>query len=292
MKTTRLFPKLLTLVALTVVLSSCASNKVDPATIDTDGDGLTDVNETNIHNTDPLNPDTDGDGLTDGQEVNEFNTDPLSADTDEDGLSDGEEVNSYNTDPLAADSDGDGLSDGAEVNDHNTDPLNADSDGDGLTDGQEVTQYNTNPLSPDTDGDEYGDADEIANGTDPNDASDPGRVRDMSTVTFGFDRSDISDVAAQALANNVEKLLAAPAVDVQVDAYTDHVGGDQYNLRLSLRRANAVVDFYRSNGVSEDRIESRGLGKAPVPCMESEKDADTPGCEKNRRAESSPVHPF
>jgi outer membrane protein OmpA-like peptidoglycan-associated protein len=81
-------------------------------------------------------------------------------------------------------------------------------------------------------------------------------------------------------------------VDVQIDAYTDHVGGDQYNLRLSLRRANAVVDFYRNNGVSEDRIESRGLGKAPVPCMESEMDADTPGCEKNRRAESAPIHPF
>jgi outer membrane protein OmpA-like peptidoglycan-associated protein len=114
----------------------------------------------------------------------------------------------------------------------------------------------------------------------------------MATITFGFDRSDITDNAAQALANNVEKLLAAPEVDVQIDAYSDHVGGDQYNLRLSLRRANAVVEFYINNGVSEDRIESRGLGKAPVPCMESEMDEDTPGCEKNRRAESTPIQPF
>ena len=60
------------------------------------------------------------------------------------------------------------------------------------------------------------------------------------------------------------------------------------NLRLSLRRAASVVDFYTSNGVSEDRIESRGLGKAPIECVSIEKE-DNDGCEKNRRAESIPL---
>ena len=82
--------------------------------------------------------------------------------------------------------------------------------------------------------------------------------------------------------------MDAPAFRVRVDAYTDHVGGDQYNLRLSLRRAAAVVKFYTDNGISEDRIESRGLGKAPVECSSSEKEANG-GCEKNRRAESHPI---
>jgi outer membrane protein OmpA-like peptidoglycan-associated protein len=58
---------------------------------------------------------------------------------------------------------------------------------------------------------------------------------------------------------------------------------------LSLRRANAVVDYYVENGISEDRIESRGLGKAPVECTEAEMDSNTPGCERNRRAESHPI---
>ena len=82
-------------------------------------------------------------------------------------------------------------------------------------------------------------------------------------------------------------LLDIPAFRVRVDAYTDHVGGDQYNLRLSLRRANSVVSFYTDNGISEDRIESRGLGKAPVPCSEAEQDSDTPGCEKKQTCGNS-----
>ena len=88
---------------------------------DTDGDGLTDVEEAAL-GTDPEQSDTDGDGLADGAEVNSHGTNPVVADTDEDGLTDGEEVNSHGTDPLRADTDGDGSSDGEEVAD-GTDPL-------------------------------------------------------------------------------------------------------------------------------------------------------------------------
>ena len=116
-------------------------------------------------------------------------------------------------------------------------------------------------------------------------------VEDLNTINFGFDLYTITDRAARLLAENVTVLRENPSTRVRVDAYTDHVGGDQYNLRLSLRRAASVVDFYTQNGIAEDRIDSRGLGKAPIPCSEMEKDADTPGCEKNRRAESHPLNP-
>lgn len=261
---------------------------------DSDGDGLSDYDEMFVHDTDPLTADTDGDGLTDGEEVNEYGTDPLNSDTDGDGLSDGDEVNSYNTDPLDSDSDGDGLSDGDEVNVHNTDPLDPDTDGDGLSDGEEVNQYNSDPLDPDTDGDGFTDGQEVEMGTDLLDSNDPPFIREgeLQTINFGFDRSNITDEAASRLASNVERLVDVSAFRIRVDAYTDHVGGDQYNLRLSLRRANSVVEFYTDNGISEDRIDSRGLGKAPVPCVEAEMDANTPGCRKNRRAETHPLNPY
>src|SRR6056297_118295 len=115
---------------------------------------------------------------------------------------------------------------------------------------------------------------------------EPDYVEELSTINFGFDLDNINDRAARILAQNVELLRENSDTRVRVDAYTDHVGGDQYNLRLSLRRAASVVDFYRQNGIAESRIESRGLGKAPIPCSEAEMDRDTPGCEKNRRAES------
>lgn len=126
---------------------------------------------------------------------------------------------------------------------------------------------------------------------EPEEEEEVETVDELNTINFGFDLYSITDRAARQLADNVTVLREHPSTRVRVDAYTDHVGGDQYNLRLSLRRAAAVVDFYRQNGIAEDRIESRGLGKAPVPCSQMEMDTDTPGCEKNRRAESHPINP-
>lgn len=91
--------------------------------IDSDGDGLSDWEEINVHGTDPFNPDTDGDGLSDGDEVKVFRTDPLNPDTDYDGLSDGAEVLVYKTNPLNPDTDGGGVSDGHEVLEDGTNPL-------------------------------------------------------------------------------------------------------------------------------------------------------------------------
>ncbi len=64
---------------------------------DTDGDGLTDIEETGIYNTDPNNPDTDGDGISDGDEVAD-GTDPNVpeiGDSDGDGMPDDVDVEPY-----------------------------------------------------------------------------------------------------------------------------------------------------------------------------------------------------
>ena len=278
---------------LTVIQTGCRSTEElaeEPTEVDTDGDGVPDHVELEI-GTDPENPDTDGDGLTDGQELYEYNTDPLVADTDGDGLSDGDEVLVYNTDPLNPDTDGDGLSDGDEVLRYRTDPLSADSDEDGLSDYDELYVYNTDPNNPDTDGDGFTDGQEIEMGTDPLDPNDPPFIEDLHAINFDFDRSNIDDRAARQLSENVERLQNAPNYEVRVDAYTDQIGGDQYNLRLSQRRANAVVTFYRENGISEDRIDARGLGKVSVSACH-EQGQNGPGCREDRRAETVPIHPF
>ncbi len=66
---------------------------------DSDGDGLTDIDETNIHLTNPALADTDLDGLSDGDEVNLHGTDPTNPDSDGDGVNDGDEI-AFGTDPL------------------------------------------------------------------------------------------------------------------------------------------------------------------------------------------------
>lgn len=157
----------------------------DPHLEDTDGDGLTDLEEFSfLAGLDPRSPDSDEDGLTDCQEAR-HTVRVLCEDPDFGGPFDG----GYDTNPANADSDvgvgrywqahgyedptnsihqltwGDGLSDGHESKPYDitlangnvrtitTDPLNPDSDGDGLDDGEEVLDYDGDPTVMDTDGD-------------------------------------------------------------------------------------------------------------------------------------------
>jgi hypothetical protein len=101
--------------------------------LDSDNDGITDSNETDVYGTDPNNPDTDYDGLSDFIELFITGTNATDADTDDDLLNDGQEVNVNNTDPFDNDTDGDGLIDGLEVLHYFTNPLVADPDADADT---------------------------------------------------------------------------------------------------------------------------------------------------------------
>lgn len=183
-----------------------AAEGTNVAQADTDGDGLDDGPELNVHGTSPTEADTDGDGVADAVELKQ-STSPLEADTDGDGLNDATELGGT-TDPNVADTDGDGLDDGTEaklgtsptaadsdgdgVDDGHEqklglDPTVADTDGDGLDDGTEV-QGETNPLSADTDGDGLGDQSERARGTNPTALdSDGDGLQDGKEVTGGTD---------------------------------------------------------------------------------------------------------
>ncbi|MCB8983948.1 MAG: protein kinase [Ardenticatenaceae bacterium] len=103
-----------TAVALTPTIDLTAVTITPAPGQDTDGDGLSDVQEIAI-GTNPNNPDTDLDGLSDGEEVLRYGTNPLDRDTDKDILIDGDEVFTYGTDPLRRDTSGDGISDGEAV---------------------------------------------------------------------------------------------------------------------------------------------------------------------------------
>ncbi len=112
------------------------------------------------------------------------------------------------------------------------------------------------------------------------------RITELNTVNFEFDMSNLDDEAQGLLDENVGAVEDCPNVNIRIDAYTDHVGSDQYNLRLSERRARSVEDYYTTSGIVASRLATRGLGKAPQPCM---KEDPGPGCRRNRRAESIPL---
>lgn len=157
-----------------------AAEEVDNT--DSDGDGLTDLEEAREYKTDSQLADTDTDGLADGLEVNQYWTLPLVADTDGDTFIDGVEVR-LGTDPTEStsyptektvgfsDLDGDGIAN-TEERTLGSDPQRTDSDFDGLSDFQEIRQYLSSPILVDSDGDNAWDGEEVAAGTDPTDAED------------------------------------------------------------------------------------------------------------------------
>ena len=144
---------------------------------DSDGDGLTDLEEARIYRTDPQLADTDTDGLADGLEVDEYWTLPLVVDTDGDKFLDGIEVR-LGTDPTDSgsfpvestpgfnDLDGDGLSN-EEERALGSDPQRVDSDFDGLDDFAETHKYFTSPILVDSDGDGVWDGEEVLANTLP-----------------------------------------------------------------------------------------------------------------------------
>lgn len=67
---------------------------IDP-TLDTDGDGLPDVDEIDIYGTNPNTYDTDGDTVSDYLEAKDGNSDPFDPDTDGDGFDDSEQFDGY-----------------------------------------------------------------------------------------------------------------------------------------------------------------------------------------------------
>lgn len=88
------------------------------------------------------------------------------------------------------------------------------------------------------------------------------------------DSTEILDHIAQALANHTELSV------VHVIGHTDSTGNDDHNMKLSERRANAVVAALRDRGVSQT-IDARGAGETEPACTD-----DTDDChEKNRRVE-------
>ncbi len=256
----------------------------DPLNTDSDGDGLSDYEEVITHKSNPNKTDTDGDGLNDGDEVNKYNTDPTNADTDGDGLNDGDEVHKYETDPTKADTDGDGLNDGAEVNKYKTDPNNTDTDGDGLTDGKEVSKIKSDPLVVDTDKGSVGDGVEVDRGTNPLDPADD--VRKMVDVTFepilfDFDKSVVKSSEADKLKKVVQFMRKNADVDLIISGYTDAVGPNSYNKKLSDKRSAAVKKWLTDKGIDADRLKTKAFGQDNPVADNSTK----LGRKQNRRAE-------
>jgi outer membrane protein OmpA-like peptidoglycan-associated protein len=89
-----------------------------------------------------------------------------------------------------------------------------------------------------------------------------GLIVNMSDVLFDTGKYTLKPTTQISLAKVAGILEAYPGLKVQVEGYTDIVGSDELNQKLSENRASAVKDFLISQGVSQSNITSQGFGKS------------------------------
>jgi len=80
-------------------------------------------------------------------------------------------------------------------------------------------------------------------------------------VLFGFDRAELRDEGKQKLDEIADGLKGAEVNEIVAIGYTDPIGSEQYNEKLSQRRADAVKEYLAQKGVSSERIQSEGRGE-------------------------------
>jgi outer membrane protein OmpA-like peptidoglycan-associated protein len=103
-------------------------------------------------------------------------------------------------------------------------------------------------------------------------------------VHFDFNKADIRPQDAAVLDEAAETLKSHPDLSTDVNGYCDSIGGPTYNLRLSKRRADAVVNYLGDHGVAEGRLSPHSFGKTDFVASNSTEE----GRAQNRRVELVP----
>ncbi len=88
-----------------------------------------------------------------------------------------------------------------------------------------------------------------------------GLIVNMSDVLFDTGKYTLKPDTKVSLAKVSGILQAYPGLKLQVEGYTDSVGGDVYNQKLSENRASSVRDFLTTQGVPMTNISATGYGK-------------------------------
>jgi len=168
------------------------------------------------------------------------------------------------------DSDSDGVSDsrdscpgtpaGAEVNEQGCE---LDGDGDGVVNSKDACPNTAQGIPVDNTGCKLAPEYEFKN------------------VNFEFDSARLAPGSTTMLDEGVEILKRNSDLQVEIAGHTDSRGGDQYNLGLSQRRAQAVADYLIAHGANGDNISVKGYGESQ-PIDDNNTEA---GRAANRRVE-------
>lgn len=84
----------------------------------------------------------------------------------------------------------------------------------------------------------------------------------VENIFYDFDKATLRDESKAALDEMIQMLRDNPNVTLEMSSHTDRMGSDEYNERLSDRRAKSVVDYLIEGGIDERRLTWKGYGES------------------------------
>ncbi len=100
-----------------------------------------------------------------------------------------------------------------------------------------------------------------------NDASvalEEGTIIELKNLYFNFNDASIRANARKDLDDLVNVLQQHPDMEIEIASYTDAVGSKDYNLGISQKRAEKVVEYLISKGINADRLLAIGYGESGI----------------------------
>lgn len=107
----------------------------------------------------------------------------------------------------------------------------------------------------------------------------------LTGVNFDFDKSTLRPEDIAIIDRDAASLDKWGDVNIEVAGHTDSRGSDEYNMKLSQRRAEAVRSYLVSKGIASDRLSAKGYGESQ-PVADNATDE---GRFQNRRVELIPL---
>lgn len=116
----------------------------------------------------------------------------------------------------------------------------------------------------------------------------PNHAIALENINYEFDRADLMKSSTITIDTTVLKIMTLnPDLIVEISSHTDNKGSDEYNMKLSQKRAESVVNYLISKGIARERLQAKGYGETmPVAPNKNKDGSDNPeGRAKNRRTE-------
>lgn len=109
---------------------------------------------------------------------------------------------------------------------------------------------------------------------------------ELKNIYYDFDKATLRDSLMLELNRVIIWLEENPEIRIEIGAHTDNIGEADYNLDLSRRRAQSVVDYLVESGIDPSRLEAKGYGEfvPKVECPDPQ-DCTAADHQKNRRTE-------